>query len=269
MKRVVLGVVGLMTGLSFQVSAQQSTIEVASDITMLCNCDQVTDGDTMKYKYSITNTGNAAMTVPYVYNNGNGWTLVGTYDHHVEVTHQDPLNDVVTYSWINDDEVKLSMSIHDPETKQEISHVLPGDTAVVYVEDVVVMSTRHLEGNNTIVVWPENHDGITIPDSMDYVIEVINTSAQGSSNGIDNPWVSKTDIYPNPANGIVLVSIPEELKNILQEITIQNAHGQVVKTFSGNYFELDVEDLASGHYTLGFVLTNQSKFAKPLIIRNK
>lgn len=269
MKRVVLGFISLVALGSSQVSAQQSVIEIASDITMLCNCDQVTDGDTMKYKYSITNTGNAALTVPFWYNNGNGVTFVGTFDHVVEVTHEDFPTQPVNYSWINDDEVGVSMSINDPQTKTELQYVMPGDTATVYVEDIVFMATRHKEGNNTIVVWPENYDGITIPDSLSYIVEVVNSSGNASTNGIDNPWVAKTGIYPNPANDRILINIPNELKNILSEITIQNAHGQVVKIFNATYYELNVGDLAAGHYTVGFGLNDNSRFAKPLVIRNK
>lgn len=269
MKRVFLGIISLVAVGSLQVSAQQSVIEVASDITMLCNCDQVTDGDTMKYKYSIVNSGNAAMTVPYWYHNGNGYTFVGTFDHLVEVTHDDFPSQPVYYSWINDDEVGVSMSIHDPATKQEIEYVMPGDTATVYVEDIVFMATRHKEGNNTIVVWPENYDGMTIPDSLRYTIEVVNSSGNASANNVNNPWVSKTGIYPNPANDRILINIPEELKNILSEITIQNAHGQVVKSFNGTYFELNVGDLATGHYTIGFNLNDQSRFSKPIVIEKK
>lgn len=269
MKRVFLCFISLVAVGSLQVSAQQSVIEVASDITMLCNCDQVTDGDTMKYKYSIVNTGNAALTVPFWYNNGNGYTFVGTFDHVIQVNHEDFPGLPVNYSWINDDEVGVSMSINDPVTKTPIEYVMPGDTASVYVEDIVFMSTRHKEGNNTIVVWPENYDGITIPDSLKYTVEVVNSSGQASTNGINNPWVAKTGIYPNPANDRILINIPEELKNILSEITIQNAQGQVVKSFNATYYELNVGDLSAGHYTVGFTLTDNSKFAKPLLIRNK
>lgn len=269
MKRGVYGILSLAFFGSTQVFAQQSVIEIASEITMLCDCDEVEDGDTMKYKYSIVNSGDAAMTVPYVYWNGNGYTLVGTFDHYIEVTGEFAPLAPITYSWINDDEAGVKMSIHDPETKQEITHVLPNDTAVVYVEDVVMMATRHKEGNNTIVVWPENHDGITVPDSLKYEIEVINDSDNASANGVDEAWVQGTNIFPNPAKTNIIIQIPAELRNNIQEITIQNAQGQQVKYYDGSYLEFNIEDLSTGHYTVNFVLDNQSKFAKPLVVRNK
>lgn len=269
MKRGVYGILSLAFFGGTQVYAQQSVIEIASEITMLCDCDQVEDGDTMKYKYSIVNSGDGAMTVPYVFWNGNGYTLVGTFDHNIKVTNEfEPLTPI-EYSWINDEEAGVAMSINDPATKEKIEHILPGDTAVVYVEDVVMMSTRHKEGNNTIVVWPENHGGLTIPDSLKYQIEVINDSNNAAANGVETTWIQETKIFPNPAKTQIIIQIPGELRENIQEITIHNAHGQEVKKYDGSYLEFNIEDLATGHYTVNFVLENQSKFAKPLIVRTK
>jgi hypothetical protein len=267
MKRVILGLFSFAVISNVQVSAQQSVIGIASDITMLCNCQQVEDGDTVIYKYSIYNSGEAAMQVPYYYNNGNGYTLVGTFDSKTTVTNQSFPGLPVSYSWINDDEMGVYMSIKDPVTKQPINYVYPGDTATVYIEDIVIMSSRHREGNNTIVVWPENYDGKTIRDSLTYNIEVLNISGQGAVNGTDNPWLNNTKVYPNPASSKVVISVPGEFKNQLTEITINNAYGQVVKKFDASYLELQIDDLSSGHYTIGFTLKNSISFVKPLIIK--
>lgn len=267
MKRVILGLFSFAIISSVQVSAQQSVIEIASDVTMLCNCTQVEDGDTVRYKYLVTNTGNSAMLVPYYYNNGNGYTLVGTFDSKTRVTNQSFPANPVSYSWINDDEMGVQMSILDPDSKQPLSYIYPGDTATVYIQDRVIMASRHKEGNNTIVVWPENYDGLTVKDSLTYKIEVLNTSGQGAANGTNNPWLSNTKIYPNPANSKILISVPQELKTQLTSITISNAFGQVVKTFDASYFELQIEDLDNGHYTVGFTLNNSTSFVKPLIVK--
>jgi hypothetical protein len=267
MKRVILGLFSFAITGSIQVSAQQSVIEIASDITMLCDCDQVEDGDTVIYKYSVYNSGDAAMLVPYYFNNGNGFTLVGTFDTKMKVTNQSFPGTPVTYSWINDDEMGVLMSINDPATKQKISYIYPGDTAVVYIEDKVLMSSRHREGNNTIVVWPENYDGITKRDSLTYDIEVINTSGQGAANGTNNPWLNETKIYPNPASSKVVISIPEELKNQLTGLTINNVFGQTIKKYDASYLELQIDDLTSGHYTVGFIIDNSTSFVKPLVVK--
>lgn len=267
MKRGVLGLFSLIIASSFQASAQQSVIEVVSDITMLCNCEQVEDGDIVSYKYSIHNKGNAALLVPYVYWNGNGYSLVGTFDTKMEVSNISFPSNPVSYSWINDDEHGVDMGIYDPVSKQKIDYVYPGDTAVVVIEDEVIMSSRHREGNNTIVVWPENYDGITVRDTLQYEIEVINTSGQAIASGIDNPWFASTNVYPNPANSHVSISIPEELQKELKSISIMNALGQEVKSFDGSYLELNIDELSNGHYTIGFNLSNQSSFSKPIVVK--
>lgn len=267
MKRCVLFFFSLIIGSGFQASAQQSIIEVVSDITMLCSCEQVQNGDKVKYQYLIHNKGDEAMLVSYFYYNGSEYILVGSFDTYSEVTNESFPANPISYSWINDDKYGVSMTIHNPITKQKIDYVYPGDTAIVYVEDEVMMSSRHREGNNTIVVWPENHDGITIRDSLQYQIEVINISDQASTNGIYDSWLSKTKIYPNPATDRVVISIPEELKKLLTKISIKNAYGQVVKDFNGTYLELNIDELANGHYTIGFRLDNQTSFTKPLIIK--
>tara|TARA_B110000211_G_C14087285_1_gene557227 strand:+ start:501 stop:1307 length:807 start_codon:yes stop_codon:yes gene_type:complete len=267
MKRIILGLFSFTFISNIQVSAQQSVIEIASDVTMLCNCSQVEDGDTVKYKYLVTNTGNSAMLVPYYYNNGNGYTLVGTFDSKTRVTNQSFPTTSVAYSWINDDEMGVQMSIVDPNSKQAISYIYPGDTAAIVIYDRVIMSSRHKEGNNTIVVWPENYDGLTVKDSLTYNIEVLNTSGQGAANGTYSPWLSNTKVYPNPASNKVLISVPEELKTQLTEITISNAYGQTVKRFDASYLELQIGDLANGHYTVGFTLNNSTSFVKPLVVK--
>lgn len=264
-KMRVLGLSLLVFGL-LGVKAQESVIGIASDITILCECDSVEVGDTVMYKYSIENTGDGAMTVAYPFWNGNGYSFFPTYDHKIEVTNENFPSNPVSYSFLNDDETGVSMTIHDPETKVQLDYVYPGDTAVVYIEDIV-MPARHKEGNNTIVVWPENINGVTMDDSLDFKIKVVSDSNGPDASSSVEPWLINSKIYPNPTSGFLYIQGVSKNVSDIQRIFVRDLKGKVVKVFGGVYEQYDVSDIASGHYTLSFELVDKSVYAKPLIIK--
>ena len=69
-------------------------------------------------------------------------------------------------------------------------------------------------------------------------------------------------IYPNPSNGIVNISLENNLQ--LEKVTIYNQLGQVVKTASTNV--ITTSDLAKGSYYV-VIITNEGKATKQLLIQ--
>ena len=73
---------------------------------------------------------------------------------------------------------------------------------------------------------------------------------------------SNFSIYPNPSNGIVNISLENNLQ--LEKVTIYNQLGQVVKTASTNV--ITTSDLAKGSYYV-VIITNEGKATKQLLIQ--
>jgi len=75
------------------------------------------------------------------------------------------------------------------------------------------------------------------------VCAIFDPSASVSENHI-----AGLKVYPNPTNGMIAVNADENIQNI----TIVNLAGQVVKTFDndGSTAQLDLSDLAAGNYIL-------------------
>ena len=69
-------------------------------------------------------------------------------------------------------------------------------------------------------------------------------------------------MYPNPSNGMVNISLENNLQ--LEKVTFYNQLGQVVKTASTNV--ITTSELAKGAYFVE-VLTNQGKATKQLIVQ--
>ena len=69
-------------------------------------------------------------------------------------------------------------------------------------------------------------------------------------------------IYPNPSNGIVNISLENNLQ--LEKVTIYNQLGQVVKTATTNV--ITTSDLAKGSYYV-VIITNEGKATKKLLIQ--
>lgn len=246
-------------------NAQTSSVKIASDLKLLCDCGISQIGDTMKYEYKIVNVGDEDLEITYPFWNGSGWSWFPKFDHKIEVKNTTFPATPISYSFFNDVEATVSVTLYD-EDEVMTNFVAPGDTAVVYVEDVIVPS-RHKEGNNTIVVWPENLNGITIPDSLEYQISITSNALLPGSNGNGKIDVSSTKIFPNPANGFIYVLGLNEIENEVSAVSVHNMDGQMVKQFNGIYEQYDVSNLPPGHYTLNFHLKNNGNFAKPLIIQ--
>ena len=73
---------------------------------------------------------------------------------------------------------------------------------------------------------------------------------------------SNFSIYPNPSNGIVNISLENNLQ--LEKVTIYNQLGQVVKTATTNV--ITTSDLAKGSYYVE-IITNEGKATKQLLIQ--
>lgn len=69
-------------------------------------------------------------------------------------------------------------------------------------------------------------------------------------------------IYPNPSNGMVNISLENNLQ--LEKVTIYNQLGQVVKTATTNV--ITTSDLAKGSYYVE-IITNEGKATKQLLIQ--
>ncbi len=95
---------------------------------------------------------------------------------------------------------------------------------------------------NRIDVW-FNKDGSVGAGEVFYIDDITQSSnATVSTKYIDNP---KLNVYPNPTNGIVNISIVEGINTI----TVTNVNGQVLKTFPAQN-AIDISDLVSGVYFL-------------------
>lgn len=262
-KGLILGV--LVVALGFGLKAQ-SVIKITSDIELFFDNDNVRDSDTMRYEYDIVNQGNEALIAPYKYWNGAGYTTVGTFDHKVWVTSTAFPGLPSNYSFLFDEKDAISLQIIDKDTRQPLTSLMASDTATVYIEDIVYMADRHREGNNTIVVWPDNHTGLTIPDSLTYTIDVVAADAVLSNN---EALGSKVKLYPVPTNNTLHIAGLDFFDNSLQELLVYNMNGQIVKALNVGYSAQDVADLAVGHYRLAFVLNSGDVFSKPFVISTK
>lgn len=244
----------------------QSIIKITSDIELLFDNNAVSDADTMRYEYDIVNQGNEALIAPYKYWNGAGYTTVGTFDHKIWSTSEAFPGMPANYSFLYDEKNAVSLQIIDKDTRQPLTSLEANDTATVYIEDIVYMADRHREGNNTIVVWPDNHTGLTIPDSLTYTIKVV--LADGTTNNNENIAI-KVQLYPVPTNNILHIKGLEFFNQNLSQLLVYNMNGGVAKVLNTGYTAQDVADLAVGHYRLAFVLNTGDVFSKPFVIANK
>jgi Secretion system C-terminal sorting domain len=73
------------------------------------------------------------------------------------------------------------------------------------------------------------------------------------------------DIYPNPTNGELYLTLKEESSVI--DVTISNTNGQIVfnKVYSETVGELNISNLPKGVYIVS-VKTNESKFSKKVVL---
>lgn len=263
MREIALGL-AIMYGVGL--NAQQSVIDITSELTMLCDCDTVSVGDTVKYQYTITNTGDAAMAVAKPYWNGGGWTFVPTYDNKIQVTNENTPLSPIEYSFVDDDIVKVSMKIIDPVDQEELDYVEPNKSAIVQIEDVVVPS-RHKEGNNTIVVWPDNIYGTTILDTLEYEMKVLGTTSSPDLNSKVEPWLVNSVIYPNPSSNVINIQGISENKTQIRSISIRDLNGKIVKQFDCISEQYNISEISSGHYTISFELEGNAFYAKPLLVK--
>ncbi len=70
--------------------------------------------------------------------------------------------------------------------------------------------------------------------------------------GVEDIANTSVSAYPNPGNGIIAISISNQLKNETIACEIYNAAGMLVKSFSliGNNNSIDISDFANGMYFL-------------------
>lgn len=245
---------------------QQSGIKLVSDINLMFEDSVFSEGDTMKYSYEITNIGNVAMNTPYYYWANGQYNIYGSFDNHILVTNEFFPENPVAYSYLIDDHLSVRMKIRDMKTKQPLDYVLPQDTVEVLIEDVVHLSSRHKEGSNTIVVWPENLEGYTIPDSMTYNIKVVNQEASASVGKRDDSWLTEIKMYPNPVTDYLMIDNLENADEV-QTVNIADINSKIVKVFNANYRQLDVSELSAGLYTVNFVLYDGDVFTKPIVVK--
>ena len=114
-----------------------------------------------------------------------------------------------------------------PKDMMTINYLAVGDTFTVRVEDVVTPSKLR-EGNNTIVVWPENVKGLTVPDSLGYEVTV------NSMLSVQQSSIDQIQLYPNPGGEYIYVLGINQLANQVESVFVMNMNGQVVQTF-GRY----------------------------------
>ena len=249
--------VGVVSMLKSQTNA--SKIKVGSELNMLCDCDQVELGDTMIYEYEITNVGVETMLITYPYWNGEDSIFNASFNHHVQSTsHVFPYKSI-NYNYVDSWKNGLSLRIYDPESEIDSNYIPAGKTFIVHVEDIVTLS-KLKEGNNTIVVWPENINGLTIPDSLDY--EVFVTPASST-----NKTLSNIKMFPNPAEDYLYLYGITTLENEINRISILNLKGQVLKNFNQIYEQYDISDISTGYYMVNFELYDKSIYTKPLFIK--
>lgn len=109
--------------------------------------------------------------------------------------------------------------------------------------------------------------------SSDGTIAAISSPHSSSNRGIttlydvsnlsNNEFVSQNfNIYPNPTSDILNINLDNNL--VLDQVTIYNNLGQVVKTTTENV--IDVTNLAKGMYFVE-VVTNQGKATKKVVIK--
>lgn len=253
-----------ITCISSLQAQSNSVVKIASELTLLFDPLTIEYGDTMKYKYTITNVGDQALEITYPFWTGSGWTWFPKFDHKIKAKNPDFPALPLSYSFVDDDEGTVGVSLYDPHNDNVLHNVYPGDSAVVNVRDVL-LPLRHRDGNNTIVVWPENLVGATVPDSLEYNVH-IGTDSFSPENSSEKS-ISDLKIFPNPTNGFVYVLGISEIENEVSSVSIHNMNGQLVKQFNGIYEQYDVSNFPPGHYTVNFHLKNNGNFAKPLIIQ--
>jgi hypothetical protein len=261
--RVFIGAIMLFVG--FTLKGQQSVIKLVSDVNLIFTDSSFSNGDTMKYSYEITNTGSRSMTVPYGYWSNGQYYIYGSFDNKVEVKNEFFPSNPASYSYLIDDHYSVDMKIRDRKTKQPVDYVMPQDTVEVYIEDVIQLSTRHKAGNNTIVVWPENMEGYTIPDSMTYNIKVVSQES-GAALSSNSAWLNELKIYPNPVSDYLYIDHLEDMDEV-SSVNIKDLNLRLLKTFNSNYRQLDVSELSAGLYTVNFVLNDGNVFTKPIVVK--
>ena len=237
-----------------------SKVKIVSEITMLCSCDDLSIGDTVTYEYSITNVGVETMQITYPYWDGENNVFNTEYNHHVQSRHESFPNQALQYSWKDQWENGMEINVYNPKDMMTINYLAVGDTFTVRVEDVVTPSKLR-EGNNTIVVWPENVKGLTVPDSLGYEVTV------NSMLSVQQSSIDQIQLYPNPGAEYIYVLGINQLANQVESVFVMNMNGQVVQTFGEIYEQYDISGLAEGYYTLNFKLLDNSVFAKPLIVK--
>lgn len=249
--------------------AQQSELKLVSDsLDFDENCCVYSDTDAIKYSYLVTNVGEVALNTPYLYWDGTQYVIYGSMDHQIRVessltSGQSP----IAYSYLYDEYLGVSMQVVEPETEAPMQYILPGDTAKIIVEDVIMPSVRHGEGSNTIVVWPENNEGVTIPDSITFNILIVASESSSAVSVEDkNPLLSQLNIYPNPTLGILNIDNVNYVQN-LKQIVVMDITSKVVKVFNNGFSALNVSDLTGGMYTLNFKLDNGDIYSRPFVVK--
>lgn len=87
--------------------------------------------------------------------------------------------------------------------------------------------------------------------------------------GLENSERAEIKVFPNPSQGIIQVELSGELSEDLK-VEIYSMNGQMVheqKIINQSIFQLDVDDLPNGIYTLNF-LNERIRITEKLIIQN-
>jgi len=104
--------------------------------------------------------------------------------------------------------------------------------------------------DNIVTIWPLASSNKNFREESPYVYQLIfipEITLEHEITAISNITVSKTNIYPNPTNGVLQVETPDN--NTFHQITIYNTAGQPIQTFNkpSGLTALNL-DLSSGIY---------------------
>lgn len=122
---------------------------------------------------------------------------------------------------------------------------LPGDVMNIPLNPWVVNTQNSRSGANIMVIWPSAVVAPGEPTEQPYYVR-----DNGSRVSITEPYSASLDVYPNPVQDILYVSLPEELRGTETISSLFNLMGEEVLRKQGNIEQLHVADLPRGIYIL-------------------
>ena len=243
-----------------QILFAQSHLELISDTITCTNCHAVVQEGTYSYRYKVANHGDQGILLFFQDDGTGNWVIYGGFNHHVMVIDHDFPENPINYDYLNDDQNVVECKLY--ASYQETNQILIDDTVEVRITDIALTS-RYAQGNNTIVVWPENLSlgGSTEMDSISFEMSV--TIPEYTPN---ITLADQVSVYPNPAFNQIYFHMPSEIIGKMALVEIIDASGRIVKTIDNFYTEIALDGLESGAYSIRFSTKNNAYFTKSLII---